>query len=202
MKLRLSRLSEQRPLLAKLVIGVSALVALATAALPDWIAQQQDELHLVFDERNERTAILRIELSGKLYAAARGATLELTTTADRAATDLRLSARPLSSDEALPEPLQAAREADVAPEPQAFHDGGNPDLSSPTMTWLSVPLECAQDDPPARRPKSCVELFEITLTRRSQEPLAVDLIATVYVGGGPGATAPGKPQVLLEESAP
>ena len=69
----------RRALLAKLVIGGSALVALASSPPPEWVAQQQAHLHLVFDERKERTAILSIEVSGKLYASAQGGTLELFT---------------------------------------------------------------------------------------------------------------------------
>ena len=190
----------RRALLAKLVIGGSALVALASSPPPEWVAQQQAHLHLVFDERKERTAILSIEVSGKLYASAQGGTLELFTTADGAAGDLLLSARPLPSDEAVSDPTEASQ-ADANPELEALAARSDPDLSSPIMTWLSVPLECAQSEPPARRPKSCVERFEITLTRPSQMPLNVDLSALVELGG-PGQTAPGTLQVLLEESDP
>jgi hypothetical protein len=189
-----------RDLLAKLVIGSSALVALASSPPPQWVVQQQAQLHLVFDERSERTAILSIEISGKLYAAADGGMLELFTTADGAASDLGLSARPLPSDAAVSDPTEAS-EADASPELEALAARSAPDLSSPTLAWLSVPLECAQDDPSARRPKSCIERFEITLTHPSQQPLSVDLSARVDVGG-PGQTAPGTLQVLLEESDP
>ena len=204
MKLRPRATPGQSPraLLAKLVIGISALVALASSPPPSWVAQEQRHLHLEFDERNERTAMLSIEVTGKLYAAATGGMLELVTTADRAASDLTLSARPLPSDPALSDPLEAAPESDADPELYSLLARAHPDLSNPTLVWLSVPLECAQDDPPARRPQSCIEQFEITLTRPSHEPLAVDLTAIVYVGGPGQPAPPGTLQVLLEEAAP
>jgi hypothetical protein len=194
-------MQNSRPLLAKLVIGISALVALASSAPPQWFALEQGQLHLVFDERNERKAILSIEVTGKLYAAAQGGTVELVTTSDRDASDLVLSARPLPSDTAVLDPTDAPPDAEAQQSLSLLGALAAPDLSSPTMAWLSVPLECAQDDPPARRPKSCVEQFEITLTRSSQQPLSVDLTATVEVDG-PGQTPPGTLQVFLVESAP
>lgn len=204
MKLRLGAtvVHNPRARLAKLVIGASALVALASSPPRGWAAQEQEQLHLVFGERNERTAILSIEVTGKLYALAQGGMLELVTTADRPASDLVLSARPLPLDAALPDPTDAVPEADAT---QTIVTGGvmiPPRLSDPTMTWLAVPIECAQEEPPARRPKSCIEQFEITLTRQSQEPLTVDLTALVEVAGPEGYDPSGTLQVFLTESAP
>ena len=202
MKLPWSAGQSPRPFLAKLVIASSALVALATAALPEWFAEEQGQLHLVFDERDERMAILRIEVSGKLYAAAQGGTLALTTTADRAASDFLLSARPLPLDAEVSAATEAAPEADANPAIEALAEQADPDPGHRTMTWLSVSLECTQGDPPARRPKTCVEQFEITLTRRSQEALAVDVSARVSLFGQGETPPPGALQVLLEETGP
>lgn len=204
MKLRLGAtlVHNPRARLAKLVIGASALVALASSPPRGWAAQEQEQLHLVFGERNERTAILSIEVTGKLYAAAQGGILELVTTADRPASDLVLSARPLPLDAALPEPTDAVPEADATQTLVTSALMIPPQLSDPSMTWLAVPIQCAREEPPGRRPKSCVEQFEITLTRQSQEPLTVDLTALVQVVGPEGSEPFGTLQVFLIERAP
>jgi hypothetical protein len=189
-----------RSLLAKLVIAGSALVALASSPPPRWGVQQRAQLELLFDEREERTAILSIELSGQLYAAAGAALVELVTTSERAG-ELTVTARPLPASAAPPDRTEQASDAQASAEFELVLSNQQPDLGSPGIAWLSVPLECAQDDPPARRPRSCIEQFEITLTRPPGEPLSVELSATVSVDG-PGQPPPGTLRVLLGESAP
>jgi hypothetical protein len=204
MNARLSSTPEQSPraLLAKLVIGLSALVALATSAPPEWHRVEYGQLQLAFDGRNERTAILSIELAGELYADAREGTLDVSATADRTASDLVLSVRAL--EPSMGEPAEAEGDSDVDTELDAGAGipTARPDVKSPNVASLSVPVACAEHDPSAPRAERCVAQFEITLARRSQRPLAVELNVAVQLDGRRETEPPGTFQLTLEERAP
>lgn len=92
-------------------MGISAVVALASSPPPRWSAEKLARAPLVFDERNERTAILSIELDGELDADVGGADVKVIATADRTASDLELSVPPF---EPSPEGLEQLETTDQA----------------------------------------------------------------------------------------
>lgn len=188
-----------RVLLAKLVIGIGTLVALASSPPPRWRAEQAQELQIVFDERNERTVLASVDLAGKLYADLAAGTLDVMVTADRSASDLVLSVRPLApgggEPEAPPE-LQPGESSDGAELTTA-----RPDVRQPNRVWLSLPLGCGEPEPAARA-ESCSEQFEITLRRESQRPLSVQLSVTSFLDGRRKTQPSGVFQLVLEEPAP
>lgn len=192
-----------RALLAKLVIGISTLVALASSPPPRWLAKAEQQLEIVFDERNERTAILSVDLAGKLYADLAGGTLEVWATADRSASDLVLSVRPLTlaagdAPPRAPAELQLEAELpDAASSPSA-----RPDVRQPNIARLSLPLACAEHQPTVPRAESCSEQLEITLTRESQRPLSVELSVVVFIDGTRKTQPSGVFALALAEPAP
>jgi hypothetical protein len=185
---------EVRALLAKLVIGVSTVVALADSAQPQWYsgAEAQAHLQVVFAEQDERKAIFSIELGGPLYADLLDGEVQISATADRTASDLALSVRPFdpSSDEAAPD--EPAGEAEVA----------RATPSRPNVAMLSVPVGCPEEDPAVPRPERCSEQFEITLTRGSDRPLSIDLNAVVQLQGRSQTQPKGTFEFHLEELDP
>jgi hypothetical protein len=200
-----------RALLGKVVLGISALVALADSApegrpLPIWSAEEQRQIQVVFAEQYERRALSSIELHGQLYADLSRAEVEVTATADRSASDLELSVRPLG-----PSPLEAARfEPPSEPEPN-FRGGFDLGSAVPTarahpmyphLVSLAVPVECAEDDAAVPRAESCLEQLEITLTRESERPLSVELTVLVRIYAYADTEPEGTFEIHLEELAP
>ena len=198
-----------RALLAKLVMGSSALVALADSAPREvglWYAEEPGKVRLVFAEQNERKALLSIKLDGPLYADVVSAEMEITATADRTASDLELSVRPYE-----PNPDESARAESVSEveadfrngfEPQTAVTSARPSPKSPASVSLSVSSECAESDRDVPREGSCLEQLQITLARGSQRPLSVDLEVLVRVQGSLQVAPEGTFEIHLEELHP
>lgn len=186
-----------RTLLAKLVIGISALVALATSAPPPWTATAAGELRVALDDSGEQRVLLSIELTGPLYQGAYAGTVEVTAVTDRAASDFSLEARVLTTG-------ALAIDSFAAPALDAGADGGastltvQPSLESPDRASLSFTLTCTQLEFP--RPESCLAQAELLLARQSARPLSARLsVTTTLTGGGGSDRPPGTSTIDLQE---
>jgi hypothetical protein len=98
--------------LAKLVICVSAVVAVATSRALPWVVEDEQLLRVALDVRSQQQLILSVELGGELYADTFGEGVALTATANRGAADFKLSARSLTRSSA-PDPLDSAASAEA-----------------------------------------------------------------------------------------
>jgi len=198
-----------RGVLAKLVIAISAFVALADSAIPgppQWSTAEQAQAQIVFADQNEWRAILSIELSGPLYADLTEAEVQITATADRTASDLELSVRPVEPGPDAPAQLEPASETDAdlqgGSEPGSAVPRARANPMTPNVVFLSVPLQCASEDPDVPRAESCLEQLEITLARDPQRPVSVDLTVGVSILGAAETEPNGTFEVHLEELAP
>lgn len=191
-----------RTLLAKLIIGVSAVVALATSGPPPWTATEEQQLRVALNERSEQRVLLTIELTGPLYQGTYSGSVELTAVADRAASDFSLEARSLTPD-------ALALGSFDAPQPDAGSapDGGastrvvQPSLESPDRASLQMRLACTELE--AERPEACLAQAEIRLARESARGLDARLSVSVHLQGYYGPDRPpGTLMIDLQELAP
>jgi len=190
-----------RALLAKLIIGISAIVALATSAPPPWTTTEGQELRVVLDDRSEQRVLLSIEITGPLYQGAYGGLVDVTAVADRAASDFSLEARLLTPDTLAVDSFSA-----LQPDSGAEPDGGadtltaQPSLESPDRASLQLGLPCIQLE---ERPESCLARAELRLARESARPLTAQLSVITRLMGGDGSDPPpGSVTIDLQELAP
>lgn len=186
-----------KPLLAKLVIGITAVVALATSAPPRWQATETRQASVALEGDSARKLRLTIELTGELYADVIAGNVVVSVVANRAASDLTLNLRPLAPGR------DSSGSAGAAPAAQP--DAGSssltarPALDSPNRAALWLGLACPSV---AERGEACVEHFEITLTRDSELPLTADLNVVTTLDGERERRPAGTFDVRLEETPP
>ncbi|HKO91915.1 MAG TPA: hypothetical protein VJU61_12220 [Polyangiaceae bacterium] len=207
-----------RSLLAKLVIGTSAIVALADSPLPTWEAEETWSEHHTLDEQSELRFLLTVELAGELYADTNHGDVTITATADRAASDLTLTLRPLTPQQEPEEPEGAAFPedtfADAGASPAPPDAGvrpdttgavsGRPSPSAADRASIALDLACIERhrERPEERPEACVEQFELTLGRESKLPLSAQLDVQVRLIGETQRRPAGTFQLRAEELAP
>ena len=181
----------RQALLAKLVIGFSTVVALATSAPegpPLWNREVEESRQIALTEAGEHKLLVTIELGGELYAGAIRGDLRLVAVTDRAASDFSLRVTRL-----LP-----ADSAAVAADGGTAGEVARPGVFSPTEALLGLSLACVSTDG-AERAAACVEQFEVTLARESERPLTLDLTLNVALVGLQAEEPPGTFNVALEE---
>jgi hypothetical protein len=200
-----------RPFFAKLVIAVSAAVAVATSAPPRWNASESDELVVALEDANPRQLLVTLELGGALYADALGGGVVVTAVSDRAASDLTLSARRLT-------PVVEVREVEAPVDGLSFDEGAaldggapldggvpllsaSPSLESPDRASLWFPLGCPELASTERR-ETCVEVFQVTLLHASERSLNVTLHIAATLGGSRERRPSGTFTLAIEEVAP
>jgi len=208
-----------RSLLAKLVIGASVVVALADSPPRTWSAEEAWSKRVALDERSERRFLVTIELAGELYADTRSGDVWITATADRAASDLTLTGRPLTPPEEPEEPedpgvagfpedtfadagaSEAAPDAGTRPDTTGA-ESSRPGPGAADRAGLGFNLACIERNrqtPEELRPETCVEQFELTLARESEQPLSAELSVHVTLMGETQREPPGTFQIRAEE---
>ena len=165
-----------RPLLAKLVIAVTGVVALATSRPPPWVATEERELRVALDERGEQRLLLTVEIADPFYAGLDTAEIDVVVVTDRAASDFSLEARSLT-----PDTLEVF--GSDAPDFGAGALTVRPSLESPARAAVVLALTCA-DVELYERPESCFARAELTLARESERPLVASVTATANFSGG------------------
>jgi hypothetical protein len=212
-----------RPLGARLVIAVSAVVAVATSAPPTWSSTDSSELVVALGD-SPRQVTVTLDLAGELYADARGGDMVVTVIADRAASDLTLSLRRLtprvgaSADAAEPEApadFLGSAELDGGAEPDggAVPDGGaaadgrasaltaHPSLEEPNRAALSLSIDCVETYGDERA-EACREVFQVELAKASERPLNVTLRVDVVLDGNRERRPSGTVAIDIAEVAP
>lgn len=195
-----TRVSRSRDaVLAKLVICIGAVVALATSAPPSWVLEHEQSASVALDDSSTRKLLLTIELGGALYADTRGSEAELTITTDRAASDLTVVIERLGGGE---DPSTSSNDAGA----ESGQDEGpwlvNFTLEAPARASQWLRLACPPSDLEPRE-ETCLDQFEITLARESESPLQAQLLVRTNVFGQQEKRPRGGTfAVSLEEVAP
>lgn len=184
----------RQTLLAKAIIGLSAIVALATSDVPSWRTTDELRLQVLLDERSEQRLLLTLEVSGRLYEDLASTEIQLDVTTDRAASDFVLEARSLT-----PDTLEVLTFG--APDAGAEGLAVRPSLESPNRASLSFTLTCAQVEL-EERPESCFAQAEIRVARESERPVLANVVVTTLSTGGGPDQPDGNFTVNLEEIGP
>jgi hypothetical protein len=180
--------------LAKLVICISAVVALATSAPPRWHAEEERLQWVHLTDATEKKLLVTVELGGELYADVRQGYVGLTLHADQAASALTVTGRALGRSP----PTDAA--SDAGPGVEVARSAAD----APDQLDLGLHIECAERGPLSidERADSCIDSFEITLQRGAERPLDVYVRLVVVLDGERQRQPPGTFDVRLEELAP
>jgi hypothetical protein len=187
--------------LAKLVICISAVVALATSQTPRWSLEDEQHLSVALHTRREQTLLLTIDLGGNLYRDTVDGEVALTATANRAATDFTFSARALTQPGILESPPESTTGGPDAGRSSGVFFAARPTLESPNEASLWFEIECAEPSQ-ERRAETCTALFELTLSRESERPLSAQLSVLTQIRGGSERERPGTFEVSLAQVAP